>query len=75
MYFTAQAAPEPDLVTALMWLHIAILHYPDGPEKTRAQQDRDAIYVKMSRIEKSRAMQMARDWLDKKGEGHLLDMQ
>jgi hypothetical protein len=75
MYFTGQGLEEPDLIKALMWLHIAILHYPEGPEKERAIQDRDGIYVRMSRMEKSRALQLARDWLDKQGEAHLLDMQ
>lgn len=75
MYFLGQGVDEPDNIRALMWLHIAILHYPDGAEKDRAKKDRDNVYVKMSRIEKNRALQLARDWLDSQGEGHLLDLQ
>jgi hypothetical protein len=73
MYFTGQGVDEPDSVHALMWLQIAILHYPEGPEKTRARQDRDSVYSKMSRLEKSRAMQSIHDWLDQRGESHLMD--
>ena len=74
MYFTGEGMKEPDNIKALMWLHIAILHYGDGPQKERAKKDRDAVYVSMSRLEKSRAIQLARDWLEARGEGHLMDM-
>jgi hypothetical protein len=74
MYFTGNGVEDADNVRALMWLTIAILHYPDGAEKARAKSDRDAILLKMSRPEKNRAMVMAREWLDKLGEGHLMDM-
>ena len=59
---------------ALSWLHIAIVHYADGPEKDRARQDRDRLYTQLTRREKDRAMDIARVWLTKKGEGHLLDL-
>lgn len=66
---------QQDSVTALMWLHIAILHYPEGPEKKRAQEDRDSVYKTMSRRDKESAMRLTRDWLIQKGEAHLLDLQ
>lgn len=57
-----------DPVKALMWLHLAILHYPEGPEKTRAMQDRDAILGQLTRRDKDRAQEMAREWLTRKDE-------
>lgn len=74
MMFTGQGVPEPDLIRALMWMEIAILHYPPGPERDRAKTDRDAIYVKMTRVEKNRALDLAREILSQRGEAHLLDM-
>jgi TPR repeat protein len=74
MYYLGQGVPK-DPVTALMWLHIAIVHYPDGPAKDRAEQDRDNIYTELSRRDKDRAMDMTRKWLADKGEAHLLDLQ
>ncbi|MDE1151478.1 MAG: tetratricopeptide repeat protein [Micavibrio sp.] len=74
MYYQGEGVAA-DPVEALKWLHIAIVHYPDGPEKDRAKQDRDNIYAQLTRRDKDRAMQMTRDWLNKRGEGHLLDMQ
>lgn len=74
MYYLGQGV-EKDPVTALMWLHIAIVHYQDGPAKKRAEQDRDNIYTELSRRDKDRAMSMARKWLSDKGEAHLLDLQ
>lgn len=74
MHYLGEGVPSPDAVTALMWLHIAIVHYKDGPEKDRAKLDRDNIYPQLTRREKDRAMEMARSWLTKKGEGHLLDL-
>lgn len=75
MYYLGEGVPQPDSVTALMWLHIAIVHYKDGPEKDRAKQDRDNIYPLLTRREKDRAMELARTWLTKKGEAHLLDLE
>jgi len=74
MYYQGEGV-SADPVEALKWLHIAIVHYPDGPEKERAKQDRDSIYAQLTRRDKDRAMQMARDWLNKRGEAHMLDMQ
>ena len=74
MYYMGEGA-DKDPVEALKWLHIAILHYPDGPEKDRAKQDRDNIYTQLTRRDKDRALLLARDWLTKRGEAHLLDMQ
>lgn len=75
MYFKGLGMEQPDSIKGLMWLHIAILHYPPGPEKERAMKDRDGAYLNMTRLEKNRALQLARDWLDDHGEAHLLDMQ
>ncbi|MDI1228421.1 MAG: hypothetical protein PSY14_12120 [bacterium] len=75
MYYTGEGVPAADAVTALMWLHIAIVHYQDGPEKESAIKSRDNIYTQLTRREKDRALEMARSWLTKKGEGHLLDLQ
>lgn len=75
MYYTGEGVPAADPVTALMWLHIAIVHYADGPEKESAIKSRDNIYTQLTRREKDRAIEMARAWLTKKGEGHLLDLQ
>lgn len=66
---------EADPAKALMWLHIAILHYPDGPDKKRAQEDRDNIDAQTNRHDKIRAQSLAREWLNLRGEGHLLDLQ
>ncbi len=65
---------EKDAARALMWLHAAILHYPDGPDKQRAIQDRDNIYAQTTRRERARAKDLAREWLQKQGEEHLLDL-
>lgn len=75
MYYTGEGVPAADAVTALMWLHIAIVHYPEGPEKESAIKSRDNIYTQLTRREKDRALEMARAWLSKKGEGHLMDLQ
>ncbi len=74
MFYLGEGVPQPDAVQALMWLHIAIVHYKDGPEKDRAKQDRDNIFPQLTRREKDRAMETARAWLTKRGEGHLLDL-
>lgn len=72
IYYLGEAV-SADTVRALMWLHIAILHYPEGPQKKRAIEDRDNLYLQMTRRDKERAVTMAREWLEKRGEGHLLD--
>jgi len=74
MYYTGEGVPVADNITALMWLHIAIVHYKDGPEKDRAKQDRDNIYPLLTRREKDQALEKARAWLTKRGEAHLLDL-
>lgn len=74
MYFTGDGTAA-DPVKSLMWLHVAIAHYPDGAGKTRAKQDRDNVYVQLTRRDKERALEMAREWLSQRGEAHLLDFQ
>lgn len=61
-------------VQALAWLQLAVLNYPEGPEKLAAKRDRDAVYARLNRRDRENANIIARDWLDKRGEGHLFDM-
>lgn len=72
MYYTGDGVPA-DAVKALMWLQIAVAHYPEGPGKTRATEDRDNASAGLTRRDRDRALQMARDWLEKKDEAHLLN--
>jgi hypothetical protein len=72
IYYTGDGV-QADPVKALMWLYIAIVHYPDGAEKKRAMEDRDNVSTQLTRRDHDRALQLAREWLDKKNEGHLLD--
>jgi len=74
MYFTGQGLSVPDTIKGLMWLRLSILHYPEGPDKERAKQDRDNSYLKTTRLERSRADDMAREWLSTHGEEHLMDL-
>lgn len=74
MYYSGDGV-QSDPIMALMWLQIAIVHYPEGPEKEQALQSRDNMYTHLTRREKDRALQMAREWLTKKGEAHLLDLE
>jgi TPR repeat protein len=64
---------EEDHMRALMWMHIAIAYYPDGPEKQRAIADRKVIYKNLSRRQKEAALRLAIQWLEKRGDEHLLD--
>ena len=74
MIFTGEGTLQ-NPVKALMWLRLAILHYPDGPDKDRAKQDRDSIAAQLTRRDKERAVEMTRDWLAKKGERHLMNVE
>lgn len=74
MYYTGTGI-EANPAQGLMWLYVAVIHYPTGPEKERAKQDRDNVYAQISRRERDIALQMAREWLSKRGEAHLLDLQ
>lgn len=73
MYYTGEAQ-EKNLVEALMWLQIASTLYPEGPEQKQVASDRDAVTTKLSRRERDNAMSLARDWLQKRGMAHLMDM-
>jgi TPR repeat protein len=66
---------QKDSVTALMWLYIAIAHYQDGGEKTRAMQDRDNVSQQLSRRDKKRALDLAREWMNKRNDAALLEDQ
>jgi hypothetical protein len=74
MYYLGEGVPS-DAIVALMWLHLAIVYYPEGNEKVRAEADRDNVYSNLTRREKDRALMMAKEWLTKRGEAHLLDLQ
>lgn len=74
MYFLGEGVPS-DPIVALMWLHLAIVYYSEGNEKVRAEADRDNVYGRLTRREKDRALMMAKEWLVKRGEAHLLDLQ
>ena len=67
IYFTGDNV-KPDPIKALMWLHLAITHYPDGPEKKRAIEDRDNVSAQMNRRDRDSALEQAHAWLEKKGE-------
>lgn len=73
MYYTGETQ-EKNLVEALMWLQIASTLYPEGPEQKQAASDRDAVTTKLSRRERDTAISLARDWLQKRGMAHLMDM-
>lgn len=62
-----------DPVTALMWIYIAIVHYPDGPEKDRAEKDRAALASHLSRRDRLRAFELAHEWLQKRDEDALFN--
>lgn len=64
---------QQDPVVALMWLYIAIVHYPNGSDKARAIQDRTNLAARLSRRDRMRAFEMARDWLEKRDEAALFD--
>lgn len=74
MYYMGEGV-DKDLVKSLMWLKIALVHYKEGPERDRARKDADNIFMRLTRREKDRADELARDWLQAKGEAHLLDLQ
>lgn len=63
---------QADPVQAFAWLTIAMVHYPEGAEKARAATDRAAVEKRLNRRDKEIAQKIARDFLDTKGEAHLL---
>ncbi|TAL30997.1 MAG: sel1 repeat family protein [Alphaproteobacteria bacterium] len=72
MYYSGEGV-QPNPSIALMWVHIALVHFDEGPEKQQAAQSRDDMYAHTKRREKDRACQMAVEWLIKKGEGGLAE--
>lgn len=74
MYHRGVGVPHDD-ARAMMWLHIAIAHYPSGYEKTRALSDRTNLDALISRRDRETALFTAREWLSRRGEAHLLDAQ
>lgn len=73
MSFTGSGTHQ-DSIKALMWLQLALINYPDGPEKDAARRDRDSVFSRLNRRDRENAMQLTREWLAKRGEAHLLDM-
>ena len=73
MYYYGEGG-EKNLVEALMWLQVATTLYPDGAERKQAESDRDQVLTNLSRRDRDHAMNMAREWLQKRGMGHLMDM-
>lgn len=74
MYYSGAGVPK-DAAQAMKWLHIAIAHYPAGPEKDRAISDRKNLDAAISRKDRETAIFAAREWMAKRGETHLLDEQ
>jgi TPR repeat protein len=62
-----------DPTRAAMWLHIAISYYAAGPEQTQARQDLANIEDQLSRRDRERAYDMAREWLEKRDKGDALE--
>lgn len=73
MYYYGEGG-EKNLIEALMWLQIATTLYSDGPERKQAESDRDQVLTTLSRRDRDNAMNMAREWLQRRGMGHLMDM-
>ena len=73
MYYYGEGG-EKNLIESLMWLQLATILYPDGPERKQAESDRDQVLTNLSRRDRDNAMNMAREWLQKRGLGHLMDM-
>jgi hypothetical protein len=74
MYFAGQGT-SADPTRALMWLEASILHYPDGPEKQQARQDRDNVFTQVTPEQQIEAKRLLREWLGRRGEDHLMEMQ
>lgn len=74
MYFNGEGAAK-DPMKALVWIKLALIYYKDGTEKTRALQDRKNIEFHLSRRDRERSDFIAKEWLEKRGEGHLLSLQ
>lgn len=73
MYYLGEGG-EKNLIASLMWLQTATVLYSDGPERKQAESDRDQVMATMSRRDRDTAIGMAREWLQKRGLGHLMDM-
>lgn len=73
MYYLGEGG-EKNLIESLTWLQLATILYPDGPERKQAESDRDQVMANLSRRDRDTALGMAREWLQKRGMGHLMDM-
>ncbi len=73
MYFNGEGTVK-DPIKALVWIKLALIYYKDGMEKNRALQDRKNIEMHLSRRDRERSDFIAKEWLEKRGEGHLLSL-
>jgi hypothetical protein len=73
MHFNGEGFEISDPMRATMYLNLAIMYYPDGLEKTRAQQDRESISKSLTRRDKENVEEMTREWLLLKNEDELMD--
>jgi TPR repeat protein len=73
MYYLGEGG-DKNLIESLTWLQLATILYPDGPERKQAESDRDQVMTGLTRRERDTALGMAREWLQKRGMGHLMDM-
>ncbi len=74
LYYQGKGVAKDD-VRAMMWLHVAAAKYPPGPERDRALADRRNLGAALTRRDRDTAQLLAREWLEKRGEAHLLQPQ
>lgn len=72
--FQGVGMETPDPIQALTWLEIAFARYPKGPQKIRARQDRDVVAATLTRLERERAKEGAKKFLEARDEAHLLEV-
>ena len=73
MHYQGRGVAQDD-VRAMMWLHIAVAKYPPGAQRDRASSDRANLDANLTRRDRDTALFMAKEWLTKRGEAHLLDV-
>ena len=74
MYFGGEGVNK-DPVKALMWIKLALIYYKDGAEKERAEKDKHNMELHLSSRDRERANLLAKEWLEKRGEAHLLSLE
>ncbi len=73
MYFVGDGVTK-DPVVGLMWIKLSIIYYKEGPGRDRARQDKRNIELHLSRRDRDRADILVKEWLERKGEGHLMSL-